>query len=327
MDKELALWWTLVSVLVWGASIFGYLSFSNNSVLTPDLTKDQSVDFELILPDAIEWDEEIDKNKDLSDTVQVDETNESIRNKIQELNQFFRNNAIKDSAFEDFEIQKEVLDIKQNSFPSSTQLEKSKVSDTQNILPPSVQLDLPFYAQAPDANRNQPRQDACEEASIILPAYWLNKKPLSKERFRQDILNLVSLQNQMFGSYVDTTIAQTQQLYDTYYGIWTTKILHDPTEHDLRRELAYWHPIVAPFAGKLLGNPNYSNWGPRYHMMVLVGYDHDWYFITHDVGTRQGAYYRYSQEVIFEALHDFVPVSIWPITIGAKRVLVLSNLR
>ena len=135
------------------------------------------------------------------------------------MNQFFRNNAIKDSAFEDFEIQKEVLDIKQNSFPSSTQLEKSKVSDTQNILPPSVQLDLPFYAQAPDANRNQPRQDACEEASIILPAYWLNKKPLSKERFRQDILNLVSLQNQMFGSYVDTTIAQTQQLYDTYYGI------------------------------------------------------------------------------------------------------------
>jgi len=135
------------------------------------------------------------------------------------LNQFFRNNAIKDSAFEDIEIQKEVLDIKQNSFPSSTQLEKSIVSDTQNILPPSVQLDLPFYAQAPDANRNQPRQDACEEASIILPAYWLNKKPLSKERFRQDILNLVSLQNQMFGSYVDTTIAQTQQLYDTYYGI------------------------------------------------------------------------------------------------------------
>lgn len=106
------------------------------------------------------------------------------------------------------------------------------------ILPESVQLDLTFWSQAPDGDRNQPRQDACEEASIILPAYRLTHKSLTREQFTQEILNLVALQNTMFGSYVDTTVTQTQEMYDAYYGIGTTTILDNPTSDQLREELA-----------------------------------------------------------------------------------------
>ena len=85
--------------------------------------------------------------------------------------------------------------------------------------PEDVLLDIPFYTQAPDGDRNQPRQDACEEASIILAAYGLSNVSLSKEKYVQEILHLVQLQNKMFGSYIDTTISETKELYDIYYGI------------------------------------------------------------------------------------------------------------
>jgi hypothetical protein len=86
-------------------------------------------------------------------------------------------------------------------------------------LPPTVHHDVPFFSQAPDANRAQPRQDACEEASIILAAFGLKGIPLTKDRFRSEILNLVPLQDELFGSYVDTNIQQTKELYDTYFGV------------------------------------------------------------------------------------------------------------
>jgi len=191
------------------------------------------------------------------------------------------------------------------------------------LLPESVQIDLPFFAQAPDGNRDQPRQDACEEASIILAAFGLKWVPLSKDRFRSEILNLVALQNKLFGSYVDTDIAQTKELYEIYYGIGTAEIIENPTVQSLREELAAGHVVVAPFAGQLLWNIYYANGGPRYHMLVISGYNAGWFY-THDVGTRRGEAYWYSNDVLLHALHDFVPKAKWSITQGEKKVLSLS---
>jgi hypothetical protein len=51
-------------------------------------------------------------------------------------------------------------------------------------------------------------------------------------------------------------------------------------------------------------NPYYSNGWPEYHFMLLK-----WYtgndFISHDVGTKRGKDYRYSEEEIMNRMHDY----------------------
>ena len=299
----------------------GYLAFSESSVDTADIPQvDESVDFELILPESeLQEDKDQKKKVDIQKVLENETKKKSIFDPSTYLQQ--KNAQIEQEKLPELiEPAIEVIDQDRSENMPEVIIEKP----IPKILPESVQLDLTFWPQAPYADRNQPRQDACEEASIILPAYRLNNKPLSREKFTQEIRNLVSLQNELFGSYVDTTVAQTKQLYDIYYGIGTTTILDNPTSDQLREELAAWRPIVAPFAGKMLKNPHYSNGGPRYHMMTLVWYDAD-HFIVHDVGTKHGAFFRYRTEVIMDALHDFVPISEWSIIDGARRVLVFSR--
>lgn len=228
--------------------------------------------------------------------------------------------AWENKKINDLQVELEWLqqEVAQDDLSNNLEFEE-KLETPQQIL-----HDVPFFAQAPMGDWNQPWQDACEEASIILGAYWLKNKPLTKQKFIQEIQYLVQLQNTMFGSYVDTTIDQTKTMYDRYYGIWTTSIIDQPSIQDLKEQLAQWHLIVAPFAGKKLWNPYYSNGWPRYHMMLIVGYD-ETHFITHDVGTRHGQNFRYTHHVIIDALHDFVPISAWDISHWVPRALILQK--
>jgi hypothetical protein len=109
-----------------------------------------------------------------------------------------------------------------------------------------------------------------------------------------------------------------------YPDFGSTKIIENPTIEQLKIELAQWHPIIAPFAGKELGNSNFTNGWPRYHMLVIRGYD-DKYFYTNDVWTKRGENFPYTYEVVMWALHDLIPVGQWDIREWAKRVLVLMN--
>jgi len=137
-------------------------------------------------------------------------------------------------------------------------------------------------------------------------------------------LDLVSLGDELFGSYVDASIQQTKILYDTYYWIWTSEIIENPTA-DRMKEILYWgKPIVAPFAWKLLWNIYFSNWWPRYHMLVIVWYDQGWFY-THDVGTKHWELYRYSDAVLMNAMHDLVPKWQGDIQKWDKRVLIFNQ--
>ena len=147
------------------------------------------------------------------------------------------------------------------------ELDAGKTVD--DILPESINLNIPFYAQAPEGDWSLPWKEACEEASITLAAYYMKDQPLSLEQFKEDILNLVALEEEMFGKYIDTNVQETAEVYEAYYGIGTTRILEDPTIEDLKTELAQGHPIVAPFAGRELGNSYFTDGGPRYHMLVI----------------------------------------------------------
>lgn len=135
---------------------------------------------------------------------------------------------------------------------------------------------------------------------------------------------MTKMEDAMFGSYIDTTVVQTAELYNKFYGDGTAKIIDNPTIAQIKSELSQGHPIVAPFAGKKLGNSNFTNGGPRYHMLVIRGYDEK-YFYTNDVGTRLGKNFPYSHATIMDALHDLVKEGEGDIATGAKKILVIMK--
>ena len=224
-----------------------------------------------------------------------------------------------EQTFEELQEANETLEENNTGDTNTTQ------NDSPQPLPEQVNLDITFFAQAPDGIWDLPWKEACEEASVIQAKYYLAWEPLNKQTFKEEVLAFVDLENQMLWKYIDTSMEETQQVYEAFYeGFGQTKIIENPTVDDLKRELAAWHPIIAPFAWRELGNSNFTNWWPRYHVLVIRGYD-DQYFYTNDVGTRRGENFPYSYDVIIGAMHDLIPDWTWDIRDGAKRVLVLMN--
>lgn len=185
--------------------------------------------------------------------------------------------------------------------------------------PSSINLPMTFFPQAPDADWGLPWQEACEEASVILAYYAAIDKSLTRDEFRQEILNLVEWENKTFGDYKHTDIAQTARILKEYYGFTDFEIFVDPTVDQLKNHLAQGRLIIAPFAGRELPNPFYRQPGPLYHMMVLRGYDKK-HFITNDVGTRRGENFIYPYQTLLSAMHEWHDEDI---KLGAKKVIVL----
>ncbi len=328
MNTLLMIWWWIL-VLVLGASVVYYVQqeYELMKLNESEITKSNNNIDEQLLLDKM--------NSLLEDETQVDLSNSINEQKwvLELIDQEPIPAPIKEiieQIVETEEVWLDQEDVKEDSKEPNTIRNNESLLDENTIdwnmlsQPDVVKLDMTFFSQAPVWDRSQPWQDACEEASIILAAYYLSQKPLDRTLFTSEILELVDLQNTLFWSYVDTTLDQTKELYDIYFWIWTSEILLDPTIDDIKKALADEKVIVAPFAGKLLGNIYYSNGGPRYHMLVISGYTED-SFYTHDVGTKRGEGYIYSQQVIMDALHDFVPVSQWAITQWAKKILVLTK--
>jgi len=186
-----------------------------------------------------------------------------------------------------------------------------------------INLDVPFFPQAPDGNWSQPWQDSCEEAASLLAYYYTTGQTPTKEEFKKDILYLVDWQNENFGSYKDTDAEQTAKMIESNFEFkiknLKLKIIENPSVEVMKWELSQGHPIIAPFAGRQLHNPFYSNEGPYYHMMVIKGYD-ETNFITNDVGTRRGKDYKYPYETIMSAMHEW---NASDINLGAKKVIVI----
>lgn len=180
-----------------------------------------------------------------------------------------------------------------------------KVQPKEPELASTLNIEMPFFTQAPHGNWDYPWQEACEEASVLLVANLYNEMNLDVDSFNQELLMLVDWEMETFGAYEHTTVAQTQQMIEENYGL-ETRAHQDPSFEDIQNILNKGNLIVAPFAGKLLNNPNFQNGGPVYHMIVIKGYDAaKQQIVTHDVGTRNGANYVYSWDTIQNALHDW----------------------
>ncbi len=158
----------------------------------------------------------------------------------------------------------------------------------------------------------------------VLAYYYATNQPLTKEKFKEEVLGLVEWQKEHFGDYEHSDIDQTAEMIQKKLKIQNSKlkIISNPTVDDLKKELAQGHPIIAPFAGRQLGNPFYTGEGPLYHMMVIKGYDEK-HFITNDVGTKRGHNFIYPYETIMSTMHEWHDTDI---NLGAKKVIVIKTL-
>lgn len=186
------------------------------------------------------------------------------------------------------------------------------------VIPARFALNVPFTSQAPHANWELPYQEACEEASALTVHYFYSGKTFTLDSADEALLGVVDFENEYFGYYKDTTAAETAELMQAYWGYTHVDVLEDPTVLELKGHIAAGRPVIVPAAGKQLGNPNFSNDGPLYHMLVLTGYTED-AFITNDVGTRLGEDYVYQIDTIMDAMHDW---NNGDVENGAKRVIV-----
>ena len=192
-------------------------------------------------------------------------------------------------------------------------------------LPAQINLAVPWMSQAPDSNWDMPYQEACEEASMLMVDGFYRKMT---GRFPVDeadaaIKKLVEYENKTRGDYKDTTAKETADILKGYFGYKDVRVLPFKTSDDIKGIVGRGYPVIIPFSGKELKNPNFRNGGPLYHMLVIKGYTEDGLFITGDPGTRKGEDYTYPYQRIIEAAHDWNGGNVED---GAKvMIVVLPN--
>ena len=217
------------------------------------------------------------------------------------------------------QITTKVEDIKETIAPQPTKILPSG-------LPDKYLIKAAFVQQAPEKNWDQPWQDACEEAAMLIVDYFYkNISSVSPQENRDAILKMIEFEDKQSFS-IDLSIDQMSLVSEKYLG-YSTKIIDNPSVDDIKQYLTKNIPVVITANGKILyqENKHFNSGGPYYHSLTILGYDDNKnQFIVHDVGTQFGAYFKYSYDLLMESIHDF-PKSGHKedINSGAKRVLVL----
>ncbi|MFA6410945.1 MAG: C39 family peptidase [Candidatus Buchananbacteria bacterium] len=218
--------------------------------------------------------------------------------------------------------------VVETSTPTVT---KPKTTDNPEVVIPKF-LDYPvaFATQAPYTNWDALHEEACEEAAMTMAEKYFKKESLSAHVMEQSILNLVKWE-EAHGYKVDLTADEATEILKTYFGL-KAVVVDDVSVNRIKQELIAKKLIIIPAAGRQLGNPNFKQPGPIYHMLILRGYDDNkGEFITNDPGTRKGEGYRYRYQVLIDAIHD------WPAALAldgmadeeietGRKVMIVVNL-
>ena len=197
----------------------------------------------------------------------------------------------------------------------------NEIKSDKNI-PNKISIKVPFTTQAPFAKWDAYHEEACEEASLIMLKYYVDKKNLTPDIAEKEIQKMIAYQIKNYGDYKDSNAQQIVQLAHDFYGLDNLKLVYDFSKEDLKKYLSLGNPIIVPAAGRLLGNPNFKALGPLYHNLVLIGYDGN-KIITNDPGTRKGEGYLYNSDILYNAIHDFSG-ELNQIERGRKAMIVLE---
>lgn len=187
----------------------------------------------------------------------------------------------------------------------------------------SVNLAVPFTPQAPRGDWGMPYQEACEEASLYMVSRYYEGDPtglINSDDAGAAIVSIGEL-TESLGLPQDVTIAELATVAQVGWN-YQTRLIENPTVEQIKEELLAVHPVIVPLAGRLLGNPYFTQPGPVYHMLVIRGFTQGGQFITNDPGTYRGEGYLYDFDTIMSAMHDWNGGG--EITDGKKIVLVVS---
>jgi len=186
-----------------------------------------------------------------------------------------------------------------------------------------INLAVPFTSQAPTGNWEEPFQDSCEEASVLMVhEYYAGNTfaVIDPKNAETSLQKIVDLENKLFGYFIDTTVSETATFAEKMYGYGKSEIVENPTVDQIKTYLNKGEPVLVPAYGRALKNPYFVAPGPVYHMLVIRGYTKDNKFITNDPGTKHGQGYVYSFDTIMNAMHDWNEKDILT---GKKAILVL----
>jgi len=167
-------------------------------------------------------------------------------------------------------------------------------------------LDVPFVCQAPfqtEANWVY-HEESCEEAALLQVKYFIDGvTEVDKQEAHDTILNMISWQEENFGTHKDLYANDMVTFMQGYYGFEEEQIevIYDAEILDIKRAISEGNPIIAPITGNILNNPFYPE--PGYHMLTIIGYTPD-KIITNDVGTRRGEDFSYEYDIFMKALKD-----------------------
>lgn len=183
---------------------------------------------------------------------------------------------------------------------------------TNYSLPTTILLPVPFTPQAPTANWDKLHNEACEEASAIMAAYYYSPPKiggdigvvLDPSTVESEIQKLTDWQQQTFGYYLSINSQETARMIKAVYGL-NAEVMEDFSARDIKNALADGKLVLLPANGRMLGNPYYKRPGPIYHMLVIKGYDSKGNFITNDPGTKRGLNYPYTFDVLSNANGDW----------------------
>lgn len=199
---------------------------------------------------------------------------------------------------------------KYNHTPKSTTV---SIPNSKFNIPNSLLLPVPFTPQAPTGNWDIMHNEDCEEASVIMSAAYFSALPspisgegqgerlikLPVDYVEQELQKLTDWEQNTFGYNLDIDSLETTKMIEANYSL-KTKIINNFSLDDIKKELSLNHLIIFPINGQMLNNPNFKAPGPKYHMIVIRGYDEK-EIITNDPGTRNGMNYSYSFETLYNA--------------------------
>lgn len=211
--------------------------------------------------------------------------------------------------------------------PSITPLPTAIYTTTSISLPSKYLLKTTFVPQAPEQNWDQPWQDACEEAALLTVVYYHNQVNPDIATIKSDLQIAIDYENSQGWSH-DVNLTQMASISAQLYNL-RPSLISNPSIIQIKQLISQNIPVIVPANGKTLykENRNFTHGGPYYHNLVILGYDDFWQkFTVHDVGTRKGAYFQYSYQLLLDSIHDF-PKSgnKEDIEAGDKKILILTK--
>lgn len=194
--------------------------------------------------------------------------------------------------------------------------------------PNQILFDVPFTPQAPFYEWDNPKlSNGCEEASALMAMSWVRGTTITPEMARKEIIAISDYELANHGVFLDTSAQDTADwIFKEYYKYQNVELSYDISVEDIKRELRNGNLVIVPVNGQELHNPYYTQPGPLRHKVVIIGYDPDnKEFITHDPGTIRGKSYRYPEQVLFNAIHDYLTGNDLPLPPKKKAMIIIRK--